>query len=885
MTIQDGMSGYNARQEILPHMVISAEWLGELQRCDTAVSVGQWLAQYRSKVMDSSLELPGGLSLCRIFTALVDSCISRLYDLAINEAGIDQAPQMCVVATGGYGRLDLCAHSDIDVTFIPARDAESSCERVIRSMYRMLIIAFMDNAKMTIGYAYRLIDDCGSLDHGTQTNLVDARIITGSRHVFARFLQEYWSQFNAADFVFRKIAERNEVTKKFGISLYSVEPHLKEAVGGLRDIHMIRWLGAGRACVTTGGDWVNVAGQGLIDSEDVDILVAAHEFITTVRNHLHILAGEERDILTAEKQDAICQRMGYQTQNETPAVELFMREFYTHSAHVCRISRKAQMRAKKAKYLVGLGLDVENEELIPNIPLLQMQDLSWMIQAVSIAQEYELNLSERLTSMIRKTVAGNPDIRSIADVADEFFNMLRRPHSVCRSMRMLSDTGLLGWILPEFEYTMALIPYDPSHEFTVGEHSLRVLQNIEKFQDISDHNYMDYRRILQEIPNQEAIYMAALLHDIGKARMGDHCINGVLMCRKVCARLLVSEEVQSDIEFIIDNHLLMAETSRMFDLNLDETIATFCKKIETVDRLNLLYLFTYADEKAVAPGLWSEIKANYQRDLYKKSVNYLTEGLNEDSAPQDIGRYYRRLVKDLQLEKFDENQVKLHLEEMSAAYLLNTPQEVVALHIKMASAVADGRPQIAFHTQPGSDTTELIICTPDDPLPGLMAKIAGVFYAAGCVVHNATVYTRIGAVNIAIDTFIIDYRGRAIQTSKRSELEQNLTDVLTGAKSVEELIKQHRRRNAVWPELSSVTIRHDLAKEFSVVEIRASDTPGILFWASRGVSKLGWNIYSAKLSMWAGNAVVVFYVQDLSDMKGNEASERLRPILNERDIL
>lgn len=885
MSFMNGMGGFNPRQEALPILVISEKWLEELAICDTAIAVGQWLRKYRAEVMASNVSSPFGLSLCRVFTAMVDSSLARLYELAITEAGLDQSPQMCVVATGGYGRLDLCAHSDIDVTFIPARDAESSCERVIRSMYRMLIVAFMDNAKMTIGYAYRLIDDCGSLDHGTQTNLVDARIISGSRNVFARFLDEYWSQFNAADFVFRKIAERKEVTKKYGSSLYSVEPNIKEAVGGLRDIHMIRWLGAGRACLTTGGDWANVAGQGLIDSEDVDILVEAHEFITTVRNHLHILAGEERDILTAEKQDVICQRMGYHTANETPAVELFMREFYTHTANAHHISQKAQTRAKRAKYLVGLGLDVEHEEIIPNIPLLQMQDLSWMIQAVSIAQEYELNLSERLSTMVRKTVASNPVIRDFADVADEFLNMLRRPHAVSRSMRLLSETGLLGWLLPEFEHTMALIPYDPSHEFTVGEHSLRVLENIEKFHDITDHNYMDYRRIYQEIPNQEAIFMAALLHDVGKARMGDHCVNGVKMCKAACARLLISEEVQNDVEFIIENHLLMAETSRMFDLNLDETISNFCKHVETVDRLNLLYLFTYADEKAVAPGLWSEIKANYQRDLYKKSLNFLTEGENEESAPQDIGRYYRRLVKDLQLEKFDEMQVKCHLEEMPAAYLLNTPQDVVALHIKMVSAVTAGHPQIAFHTQTGSDTTEVIICTPDDPIPGLMAKIAGVFYAAGCVVHNATVYTRIGEANIAIDTFVIDYRGRAIQASKRTELEQNLTDVLSGVKSVEELIKKHRRRNAVWPELSSVTVRHDLAKEFSVVEIRASDAHGILFWASRGVSKLGWNIYSAKLSMWAGNAVVVFYVQDLSELKGIEASERLRPILIDKDIL
>ncbi len=514
MNLMNGTGGFTPRHDYSPWQVLSEGWMHELADCITSDSVGQWLKNYRDKVIENSLSASCGLSLCKVFTALVDASLSRLFELAIAEAGLDQSPQMCVVATGGYGRMDLCAHSDVDVTFIPARDAESSCERVIRSMYRMMIVAFMDNAKMTIGYAYRLIDDCGNLDHGTQTNLVDARIIAGSRNVFARFLEEYWSQFNSADFAFRKIAERKNVVRKFGSCLYHVEPNLKESVGGLRDLHMIRWLGAGRACLTTGGEWANVAGQGLIDSEDVDVIVDAHEFLTTVRNHLHILAGEERDILVADKQRMISERMGYVTANETPGVELFMRDFYAHTFNIHRISKRAQTRAKRAKYLVGLGLDVENEEIIPNVPLLQLQSLEWMIQAVSIAQVYDLNLSERLVAMIRKTIAMNPVVHDCTDMADEFLNMLRRTNSVSKSIRMLSETGLLGMLLPEFENTMALIPYDPSHEYTVGEHSLRVLEYIEEIQNIKDHNYMDYRRIFQELPNQEAIYLAALLHDV-----------------------------------------------------------------------------------------------------------------------------------------------------------------------------------------------------------------------------------------------------------------------------------------------------------------------------------------------------------------------------------
>lgn len=200
--------------------------------------------------------------------------------------------------------MDLSPHSDIDITFIPERDGDSATDRVIREMFRLLMDVLMEYGRLKVGYAYRLIDDCPTLDHTTQTTLVDARLVIGSRHIFARFLEEFWGHFNPTDFLFRKIMERRQMRAKHGTTPYLVEPNVKEGAGGLRDIHLVRWLGAGWAGLPTAGEWEYLVSREWLSREDADYLASAQEFLTRVRNHLHVLAGEQRDLLTPRSRRA-----------------------------------------------------------------------------------------------------------------------------------------------------------------------------------------------------------------------------------------------------------------------------------------------------------------------------------------------------------------------------------------------------------------------------------------------------------------------------------------------------------------------------------------------------------------------------------------------------
>lgn len=856
------------------------EWLETLAQMQDAREIGEWVRYQRQRLMQNLTPPQDGNDACRSFTALADAVVRRLFALAVQRARVTHPPEIAVAATGGYGRMELSPHSDIDITFIPERDGDASTDRVIREMFRLLMDVLMEHGRLKVGYAYRLIDDCPTLDHTTQTTLVDARLVTGSRRIFARFLEEFWGHFNPIDFLFRKIMERRQMRAKYGTTPYLVEPNVKEGAGGLRDIHLVRWLGAGWAGLPTAGEWEYLVSREWLTGEDANHLFQAQEFLTRVRNHLHVLAGEQRDLLTVAKQEEIAQRMGYQPHEHTPAVEQFMHDYYTHAVHAHRICEEIIHRVEQSRHMLGIGLDCERKELVATESLLQREDPAWMLWAIRLAQQYGLELSTPLRRLMRAVTATNPQTRDPKHLAETFLSILQVPEGVTRALRQMAETGVLGWILPESENIRTLIPYDPSHEFTVGEHTLRVVENLEGLNTITDPHYADYRRIFQETPHREVLYLAVLIHDAGKSvPEKDHSEAGAELAERVGRRFYLSEDAIADLVFLVRHHLLMAETSRLRDLNLDETIRDFIQVVDTIDRLNMLYLLTYADTRAVGSGVWTEVKAAFLRELHRKAERFLMASEVVEHAPPDMGRFRRRLVKELSLENLPEEMVTRHLNLMPATYLLNTAQEQIGLHIRMVQEAIRGVPQLAFQTPPDAFVTELTVCAIDDPEPGLLAKIAGVLYAGQVAVHAANVFTRSGEIKVAIDTLWVDYRGRPIPPAKRAEIEENMKAVLTGELSVTDLLRRSHRAGQTPPELVSLVIHHDLSEQFTVIEVRTTEHIGMLYWVCRALSRLGWNIHSAKLSTWAGKAVGVFYVTDTEGRKIHADAQRLRDTL------
>lgn len=851
----------------------------------------------------------GGLALTLALSDLVDGVMRRILHLACVRADrVDRREPVpvAIVATGGYGRRELCPYSDIDITFIPHRENDTTVDHIIKEMFTLLMRVFMDANGLSVGYAYRLLPDCAGLDHHTTSGLLDARLIAGSDRLFIQLEDAFWAGFNPAAFLFTKQEEMRARQAKFGVTPRVVEPHLKEGAGGLRDLQTAVWItqalhSLSAARVRGERIWDCLVREANLPKPEIKRLKAAKEFLFRVRNALHVITGAERDQLVVTRQEQVAERMGYplpplpgtRVHADTPPVELFMRDYYRHASTLHLFLQSTTKNAQTHRLFLGIGIDCLGSQIVPANSALDCEDPLWMLWACELAQKFGLEFSEDLERVIVDLLDTEPIIHEPTLAAEIFTNLLASPRGAWPILQRMADLGILGWLLPEVGQTLDLIPYDPSHDYTVGQHTLYVLRNLDSLRtaDGSDET-REFRQMMQELPHPEELYLAALLHDAGKG-MDDrpHSETGEDLARAVCRRFGWNEAATENVAFLVRHHLLMSETSRLRDLNLDETIRDFVSVVDDLDRLHMLYLLTYADTSAVGTGIWTQVKGRFMRELLHKAEHALAAGEQEYDDP-GLLRTRRRILKELSVENLPPEEVTEHIESMPATYLLNTGLDEITFHIGAVRRARQGEPTVDFQDERDSTFTEVTVCAPDDPEPGLLAKLTGVFYAADLDVHSAQVFTRVTPARletttetgttgerIAIDKFFVDFRGRQLTPGKRKEVSGNLSAVLTGKTTVDALLAKRRKTQQAGGQVQAISVRNDLSETYTVVQVTSTEDQGMLYRASEALSALRWDIHSARVSLNRGNTIAGFYVTGVRPMGDGEAQRALNRVL------
>jgi [protein-PII] uridylyltransferase len=870
--------------------------------------LADYLRSHRAALLEPLKAAPGasvalnGLALARRLTDLMDALLIRLFTLACRRAEVRPANvSIAIVATGGYGRRELSPCSDIDITFVSQRDGDAPTDRLIREMFTQVMDICIARCGLEVGYAYRLFEDCASLDHQTATGLLDARLLAGSDRLFIQFEDAFWMGFNPTDFIFTKIEEREKALAKWGLIPRVVEPQLKEGPGGLRDLQTAIWLAQARgqwAAARVRGErgFAALAEEGDVSPMDLKRLEMAKELLFQVRGALHAVTGAERDELVITRQEDVANRLGYEVReagvDRVPPVEQLMADLFPAMTVVRRVADQVMRRVGNSRLMLGIGLDCKRRQIVPANDALESDDPVWLLWACELTQKYNLTLGDTMERTMVSLAGTHPVLQDPPQAAEVFTRILTHRGRAYPVLQQMADLGVLGWFLPEFQAIFDLIPYDPSHDHSVGQHSLLVVKTLEELLTAGEsEERAEMRRIYEDLANPEQLMLAALLHDSGKAfHDRPHSEISAEIVAAVCARLGWSDGATANVRFLCLQHLLMAETSRLRDLSLDETIREFTSVVDDMERLNMLYLLTYADTRAVGSGVWTQVKGRFLRDLWRRSAAVLSdeEPVGYDEAT--LARARRRLLKDLTLSNLSEDEVAEHIQTMPPQYLLNQSLREIALHIGFIRKLRDGQPVIDFMDEAEATYTEMTVCTFDDPRPGLLAKIAGVLYAADVNIHSAQVVTRIqGAEHIALDTLWIDYHGRQLAPGKRKEVVTALQDVLNGKQTVQEILsgrkeQSHRRRGPSYVPFVPLTVRsvrNDLSGTYSVVEVMGQDVPGTFYKVAEALSRLGWDIASARVSAWQGEARCSFYVLGARGLREAEAAEALASVLPE----
>lgn len=824
----------------------------------------------------------GGLEVVSAYSTMMDHLIRYLFEVVSHDF-VRRYPsqnQSCaVIAQGGFGRSELNPYSDIDLLFLYSWKVSSYVEAVTeRVLYTLW------DAGLQVGHATRTVAESIRLsasDMKVKTALLDARYLCGAYALYGELEQAVESRLvkrRVNRFVQEKLEENRARHASYGGSVYLLEPDVKDGEGGLRDIHTARWIARVKA---NARDLDALASKGLVASADVAKLKSSQDFLLRVRNELHFSAGKHQDQLTFEEQEKVSRALGFEGEGTLKGVEVFMRTYYLHAAQISRLTASIIHRITdfSRPVLGGLysfartlreGVGISQGQLSITKPSILDAEPGNLIAVFSDMQKQNCELSHETRELLRER-AGRIDeeFRRSAAANLPFFEILKWKERVYETLLEMHRCEILGAFIPEFGRLLCMVLHDAYHIYTVDQHSLKLIKEIEM---LKAGAYKDSLPLLTQLAREadkiELLYLGLMFHDIGKGFGGGHSQIGARLVRSIARRMRLNADDGALVEFLVRHHLLMTHTAFRRDLEEPKTIFDFAKTMGTINNLKMLYLLTFADVKAVGPDVWNPWKASLLGELYIKTLNLLEEVEKGEFEREDVraalrriqGRVRRQLSKDYAAEK-----VNHFLETMPERYFLSTAENEIPAHFELMEKFSGETAVTRVEHFPERDCSSVAICTRDRP--GLFASITGSLTALSLDILNARIFT--SSDGRILDVFRVSHRGRpelVMAEQKWAKFRSTLEGVLEGKLDVARLVENSQRslylqRHA--PKVSTVIQTDNEASDnFTIVEVFTEDQIGVLFKIAYALHQLGLSIHVAKISTNVDQVADIFYVTD-----------------------
>jgi [protein-PII] uridylyltransferase len=825
---------------------------------------------FRSVPWDTSCE-----ELLDAHASLVDGILKEIYEISCKTADRVAARSehsgIAIVATGGYGRRELHPFSDIDIAFLPSEEEDPWGEALVHAAFKLVMDVFLSLRDVRVGYAFRPIAEANSWDVKTKTALLDLRHICGDHTLTERLALRIRDVLSPLDLMIE-----SEVNRKPGFthSLYSVEPSLKEGPGSLRDLHFARWifkllLGVEDAVLDRAlKDHAGVSGSQISEVHE------AARWFWRARTWMHLAAQRCSDVLITNYQD----RMANQLDN-CPAQEWLSRHL-AYSEVLARFRETAVRTLLQGPFIVN-GICLEDGSLY--------RQLSANVSATGmflVAQRYSIPVSladQRRLEEGRETALEVRD--ATGDEIRAFIEILGGNQGISATLRALSSFGILDRFIPDFSKVMRFVPPDPAHSYTVGEHSMRIIEHLERLRDGRDPAERRFTELLRQCPHFDLLCLTALLHDAGKLLPGeDHSITGANLARSVSAKLNLPPEKREILHALIRQHLLLVRTARLHDLKSPHVVRQAVEQVPSLEVLHHLYVFTYVDTSAVADNNWTSMDDRDLEDLYRRMMDQLapSDEASDREIPEDRSILIRKKLEALQAKS--ETAILERCDAMPASYILNTPLEEIAFHLQLIDRLEEEKVVLDVYNRPGDDYSELTICTFDDPQPGMLAKITGVLYGCNVDIRKAQAFTIEMKRPVVLDSLWVRCNGMQISESKARRIESTLKDVLTGARSIDDFLKQAGKTAPAGIVLDAIDLRNDLSEDHTVIHLVAQDLQGLLYLMTRGLSRCRLDIHAAKIATWNARAENNFYVTitaggQISDAELSKWTDQLTHVL------
>ncbi|MBM3513360.1 MAG: [protein-PII] uridylyltransferase, partial [Alphaproteobacteria bacterium] len=831
---------------------------------------------------------------------LMDQLIRILFDDATSHVVRRGVPttgeRISVMAIGGYGRGELAPLSDVDLLFLlPYKETPFSEQLVEHILYALWDLG------LKVGQAVRSIDEnlhYARADMTIRTALLDARWIWGDQDLAREFKTRFKRDLidgTAAQFVQAKLAERDARHDKTGDSRYRLEPNVKDDKGGLRDLHVLGWIAKYLYGVD---DPRQLADRGLIDDDAALRFAKAHEFLNTVRCHIHYLTGRPENRLTFDLQRKIAGLMGYADRAGATATERFMRRYFLIARDIGDLTRvfitmleekgrrkplfalPSALRRKKLDGFIidGSRIGTKDDAAFEREPIR-------MLKIFRHAQKRGYDFQPRALRAIAQASKRVARLRDDADANALFLDILTAKEGPEATLRTMSECGVLGRFIPDFARVVAQMQYDMYHVYTTDEHTIRAIGLLHRIEHGKLKDELPIATaVIQQVQSRRALYVAVMMHDIAKGRGGDHSTIGADLALTLCPRLGLTPEETESVAWLVRYHLLMSDTAFKRDLDDAQTIARFADQVQSPERLRMLLVLTCADIRAVGPNVWNNWKATLLRELFYRANEHMSGALSAQGRDARVAAAREALLS--RLADWPADMRESFAASAPPAYWLNYDLATQERHARFVRRIeqANERIGVDFLVESKRAVTSMLIYTPDHP--GLFAKIAGALALSGVSIVDAKIMT-LGS-GMALDTFSFqDYDGAIIDQAPRLDrIKSRIVMAMEGRIRLNQELERtsvlrvpNRARAMETPP--RVIIDNTASKVCSVVEINGHDRPGFLFDVTKTLTDLGLQIFSAHISTYGERVVDVFYVKDVFGMKV-ENETKLRQV---RDAL
>lgn len=804
----------------------------------------------------------------------VDQTLTQLW----NACALDKT-DIALIAVGGYGRGELFPSSDVDLLILlgqPNDDSDAQVSAFVSSLWDL---------GLKIGHSVRSIDECLALavdDITVMTTLLETRLLVGPSAVYDKLLSELDERdiWKSGAFFTAKLEEQTQRHEKYGLTGYSLEPNVKSSPGGLRDIQVIGWI----ARRHFGSALERLPTGEFLTEQELDLLMSGQDYLSRVRFALHHLTGRDEDRLLFEHQQTLARLWGFEDGGKL-AVEQFMQAYFRNVQAVSHVSallvdiyQKTLLQAETSSAtvidedfeLIDDRISARQATVFTHNPsnLLRLFAVIGRDKRIKRIDPETTRLLRASADLIDKTFREDPVNRRL------FRDVLSSPYSMTKQLRRMLRHGVLGRYLPEFEKIVGQMQFDMFHAYTVDAHTMQVIANSRRFlrADYTDR-FPVTTRIAQRLRNPLLLFVAALYHDIGKGRGGDHSQLGAVDARLFCERHFFDEPDTELVVWLVKNHLFMSSFSQKRDISDPREIQRFAEHVSTEERLDYLFTLTVADINGTNPELWNAWRSSLLRHLYTETRRALRRGLANPLAREDVIAATKKAAAHLlEFRGFLDDELDSIWAARGNDYFLRERPEDIAWHTEaIADFDSNGTPLILLKQSSESliaNATQIFVHTANTS--NVFSRVCSALELLDLSINDARIYS--GTDGATLDTFFVLKADGTPVDSDPDTLHLIETAIFKALTATSISTAQQRITRTLRSFLSptAITFIEDEGRNLTIMEISSPDRPGLLAQIGQILDRSNIAIQAAKIQTLGERVEDVFF---LTNTKGNRLDD------------